>query len=1219
MSDPHLSRFAPLTGAAVGRLRHLLPLALAGRGTKVLRTVMSRARAVIERRPLNRPGDPASAVYWQWIAENEPTAEEFAAQRQWSQRQHSPLVFSIVTPLWQTPLAILEATARSVRAQTYPHWQWCLAVSRDDRPRLRRAVEKLAAAEPRVSVVWTERNEGISHQSNAALSAAHGEFVVLLDHDDLVAAHVLYEGARRIGQVPESDLVYSDEDHITADGSCRYALSTKPDWSPEMFLGHNYICHLAAIRRTLVEELGGFRAEYDGAQDWELLLRLTERTERIQHIPKCLYYWRALPGSCSSDLKAKPYALDAQRRAVRDHLRRRGIEADVETQPTQTQRVRWETDERPLVSIIIPNRDQPRLLRRCLRSLRRRTNYRPLEIIVVDNDSSDPRVLDYYRRLTDTGAAQIVAFPGKFNYSAACNAGAKVAQGELLLFLNNDTEAIDGDWLSEMVQWATLDGVGVVGPQLRFPDGRIQHAGMALGLQAACGHLFYNHEVNSANQCGTPNQYRNVMALTGACHLMRREVYDRLGGYDEAYQLAYSDCALCVEGWLAGLRNVYTPYAVLVHHEGATRRRHVPRADERRFVDLLARNQLINDPYFPSAVDASSSHGSLRLYSAPSSGDVILHCCEEISAERPTNDAADKLRRIWRHRLDVRRAFPQGLLPSGWQGLKKWFRECGAAEHGTPPDGAIEAFADEMTSRFEERLAETYLLDPQWQQRFPLAPTAFDRGAWRCWACREGHAASCTARSGTESGQLEQLLTPTQQLRIVARHNPQLAKLLTNAAVEPEAAQQVVDWVRQVGRQEFALSQEWIARFDDDVAAGGLQQAGVNLIGHLGYQAGLGEAARGLRRAISAAGVGQSARNIPHTINVDRLTRIEEMGLDVYDTNLVVVQPDAWEHHLRQAGTRYRETNYNIGHWTWELEAVPDAWREVIDKVDEIWAPTEFVADAFRATADVPVTRVPYCVEMEQLTPFDRRLLGIPDDHFLFLFVFDNSSVMMRKNPSAVVEAFSRAFDVDDRATLLLKVGRAEHDGMNFAHLRRQAGGRSIRFLTTPLSRARCNGLLAACDCYVSLHRSEGFGLSLAEAMLLGKPVIATAYSGNMDFMTPENGMLVDYKLTPVPEGLPFYKPGPRWAEPSVDHAAEWMRWAYENRRAAADIGRAGREHIVAHYSRHAVGKLIAERLATIAGRSTAGRAMRKQRVKLPVARRLPLEAFDSADRAAVQ
>ncbi|MBX7165479.1 MAG: glycosyltransferase [Pirellulales bacterium] len=1117
--------------------------------------------------------------YAQWIAENEPGADDLYRQTQWSQALNRPVRFSIVTPLYQTPIDLLEAAARSVGDQTYGHWQWCLALADDESRALRRTVERLATIDPRIILARMPTNQGIATATNTALARCNGDYVVFLDHDDELAPFALYEVARRLSSEPQLDLVYSDEDYLAADGSYRYGLTAKPDWSPETFLGHNYLCHLVAIRRDLIEQVGGVREGYNGAQDWDLLFRVTERTGAVGHIAKCLYHWRAVPTSCASGLAAKPYAQEAQRRVVTDHFRRRGIEATVETLPNAMQHVTWEPPSWPLVSIVIPTRDQAELLEECLDGLLYGTAYPHLEVVLVDNGSSEPATAALYRRLESEQRVRRIDFDQPFNFSAACNAGAAATRGEVLVFLNNDTEVLHDDWLAELVRWALVPEIGIVGPKLLFPSGKIQHAGMALGMHALCGHLFYEQSDDVLTGYGGPNSYRNVTMVTGACQAMRREVFTRLGGFDERYEIAYSDCALCLAALGAGYRNLYTPYARLMHHECATRDASCPPHDARLFAELIARLGLRHDPYLSSHLDISESLALPRLYARPNADQVLVHALENTLHPEGGSDPANFALEIFRRRPELRAYFPWAFLPHRRDGFADWLAKHAHREYGAIAPEALPELRRTIREDLGTNLAECYLHNADWQREYPLALTAFDDGAGlnllRDERVRLPGGARPTSR-----------LTPLDQLRRLAQTAPGVARLLHEATEHEPARRQLLAWARGPARQRYELSPDWLAQLERQVREGELQRPGVNLIGHLASHAGLGEAGRGLLRALREAEVTVAPRNVAHPWGIDGRLSHGYYSLDVHDIDLYVLQPEGMATQLPYAGVHYREANYRIGMWTWELEHVPDYWLPVLDQVDEVWVPSRFVAEAVRKATDLPVVRVPYCVELGEVEPFDRGELGLRADDYVFLFMFDNSSVMARKNPLAVVEAFKRAFALDDRAALVLKVGRSDYDGCSFADLRRATSNHNIRLWTAPLSRGRTYGLIDACDCYVSLHRSEGFGLTLAEAMLLGKPVIGTAWSGNMDFMTNENSLPVAYDLVDVPAGLPFYESGNRWAEASMAQASDQMRWAFEHRSAARQIGEVARQQVGSWLSSATVGRIMRQRLAEIAALS---------------------------------
>lgn len=577
-------------------------------------------------------GGPASEA--RWLAAADPTPEQLAEQRAWSARREAAVRFDLLVPLHHTRTAWLEELIESVRAQTYSHWRLHLAVAENEAPTLLSRIDHWAALDQRVQLLRLPRNDGISSTTNAALNGAEGDFVGLIDHDDRIAPNALYEFARLLAEDPGADLIYSDEDYLSANGRRRYRPVLKPDWSPHLILGYNYVGHFTVVRRSLLVELGGLRSECDGAQDWDLVLRVASRTQRIRHIPRVLYHWRAVPGSCALEPLAKPWALASQRRAVTDHLAGQQLAAQVTTGPTGMQRLVWSLDRQPLVSLVIPTRDQLPLIGRLVNDLLEATDYGPREIILVDSGSSDPRVWAQYRRWQSTNGVRVVGLPGPFNYSRACNVGAAAAEGQVLAFLNNDLEVVEPGWLAELVRWALRPGTGLVGPQLLYPQGTLQHAGIVVGGEQLGWHLFRHARPATGSRLGPIGTYRDCLALTGACQVLRREVFDQLGGFDEEFELCYSDFALALAAHRAGYRNLITPYAALVHHECATRQPLDEREsrDAARFAARLRAWNLWDDPYFPQGLTAEPLP-RLRRADQPSAADLARRAATRLLAQ----------------------------------------------------------------------------------------------------------------------------------------------------------------------------------------------------------------------------------------------------------------------------------------------------------------------------------------------------------------------------------------------------------------------------------------------------------------------------------------------------------------------------------------------------------------------------------------------------------
>ena len=507
------------------------------------------------------------AEYARWITKHEPGAAELKRQRG-HRFTRSPKV-SVVVPVYNPPAAFLDAMIASVRTQTYGNWELCLADGASTQPHVRPILES-AAADDRIKVAFMPANAGIVGNSNAAAALATGDFLALLDHDDELAPFALHEVVAALNDQPDADFLYSDEDKLNTHGD-RVEPNFKPDWSPETLRSRNYVCHLTALKRSLFDAVGGFRAGFDGSQDYDLVLRASERATRIVHIPRVLYHWRMHAQSTAFVKGSKNYAFEAGKRAVGEHLLRLGIDGSVHDGPILgTYQVVYHLRTQPLVSVIVPNKDQAAMLARCVDSLAK-SSYANYELLIVENGSTLPETHAYYRELAKQPHMRIVEWTRPFNYAAVNNFAAAQARGELLLFLNNDTEGINPDWLEAMVKLAVQPGLGAVGAKLYYADDTIQHAGIVLGMGGVAGHshLFYPREAQGYMQRLRITQ--NVAAVTGACLLMPRMVFEKVGGFDEGFVLAFNDVDLCLAVQKAGYRVVWTPDAELYHLESKTR------------------------------------------------------------------------------------------------------------------------------------------------------------------------------------------------------------------------------------------------------------------------------------------------------------------------------------------------------------------------------------------------------------------------------------------------------------------------------------------------------------------------------------------------------------------------------------------------------------------------------------------------------------------------
>lgn len=507
-----------------------------------------------------------------------PDAEE--ARRQRETKFDTDVTFSILVPLYNTPEKFLRQAIESVLAQTYEKWQLCLADGSDDaHEEVGRICREYAQADAagRISYEKLEKNEGISGNTNACLSMARGNYIALFDHDDVLHPSVLYEYMKAIcGQ--NADYIYCDEATFHGNKSIddMITLHFKPDFAPDNLCANNYICHFSAFKRTLLDGTELFRSQFDGSQDHDMILRLTSRAEHVVHVPKLLYYWRSHAGSVASDINAKSYAIDAAKGAVADHLRRQGWEnfEITSTKAFETIfRIKYEIIGNPKISIIIPNKDHLDDLKRCITSITEKSTYDNYEIIVVENNSVTDEIFAYYEELKKNPDIHIVTYEGDFNYSAINNLGERHATGEYVLLLNNDTQVITLDWMEELLMYAQRSDVGAVGAKLYYEDNTIQHAGVVLGLGAhrTAGHSHYRVSSNNLGYMGRLCYAQDVMAVTGACLMMRRSLFEELGGLDESFAVSLNDVDLCIRAWKAGYLNVFTPFAELYHYESVSR------------------------------------------------------------------------------------------------------------------------------------------------------------------------------------------------------------------------------------------------------------------------------------------------------------------------------------------------------------------------------------------------------------------------------------------------------------------------------------------------------------------------------------------------------------------------------------------------------------------------------------------------------------------------
>jgi GT2 family glycosyltransferase len=504
--------------------------------------------------------------YPAWIARHEPGSDELARQRE-ERFRDEPLV-SIVVPVGHMPPAHLLAMLESVLAQTYARWQLCLAAVSSSPP-LRRLLEEVTARDGRICVRFLAESVSKADLLAAACEPASGPYLALLEPGDTLAPFALFEVVRALNEQPQADFLYSDEDHLGGTGQRERPLF-KPDWSPDTLTGCNYIGHLVVLRRHLLEKCGGFRPGFEGAEDYDLVLRATEQAGRIVHLPRVLYH-RRMSSASGTDGSRRLAALELSCRAIEEHLQRTAVSGSVLPGPTPgTYQVVRDLPEQPLVSIIIPSHDQHEVLARCIDSISR-SSYRSFEILIAENHSKEPETFAYYKQLADRPEVRLLTWDRPFNYAAVNNWAASQARGEVLLLLNNDTEVRNADWLERMLEHALRPEVGAVGSKLYYPDGSIQHGGVILGVRGVAEHAHRYWPGASSGYAHRLSVVQELSAVTGACLMMRRSVFKQVGGFDERYVIACNDIDLCLRVRRHGYRVLWTPFAELFHHEQKTR------------------------------------------------------------------------------------------------------------------------------------------------------------------------------------------------------------------------------------------------------------------------------------------------------------------------------------------------------------------------------------------------------------------------------------------------------------------------------------------------------------------------------------------------------------------------------------------------------------------------------------------------------------------------
>ena len=513
--------------------------------------------------------EPEEVPYGPWFEKHRPSESELEKQREKNWKE-TP-VFSIVVPAYRTPVLFLEQMIESVRSQTYPFWELCIANASPEDEQMAEVLQRYVQMDQRIHVKNLDKNLGIAENTNEAFSMASGTFVGLLDHDDLLAPQALYRMMERLEE-KEIDVFYTDEDKVTTDLAEHFQPHFKPDFNLDLLRSNNYITHFFVARTELVRNVGGFRREYDGAQDYDFIFRCVEQAGEICHIPEILYHWRTHKESTSDNPVSKMYAFEAGKRAIEGNLERCGVQAVVShTKDLGFYQVEYPVQGSPLVSVLIPNKDQKESLKKCLDSVFEKTTYSNYEIIIIENNSTESETFAYYRELQKRSNVKVITWKEGFNYSAINNFGEKEASGDYLLFLNNDVEVINPRWMEEMLGNCQRPEVGITGAKLYYPDDTIQHAGTIIGIGGIAGHAFLNMPRSRTGYLHKASIQMNLSAVTAACMMMKRSVFEQIGGFEEKLTVAFNDVDLCLRTVQAGYLVVYNPKVELYHYESKSR------------------------------------------------------------------------------------------------------------------------------------------------------------------------------------------------------------------------------------------------------------------------------------------------------------------------------------------------------------------------------------------------------------------------------------------------------------------------------------------------------------------------------------------------------------------------------------------------------------------------------------------------------------------------
>lgn len=561
--------------------------------------------------------EPEEVPYGPWYEKHKRTEQELKKQSE--KRFKKNVLISVAVPVYHTGELFLRQMIESVMDQSYKNWELCIVNAGPDDEKVREILNEYAEKDKRIRVRELAENEGIGKNTNRAFEIAEGEYVALLDHDDLLAPDALFEVACAIER-SHPDIIYSDEDKVSGENLEHTQPHFKPDFNIDLLRANNYICHLLVIRKTLIDKVGGFREGFDGAQDHDFIFRCSDNADIIVHIPRILYHWRTHQASTADNPASKLYAYEAGIRAVRENIERNGEEAEVtHTKDYGFYKVVYKVRRMSLVSIIIPNKDNKDTLKKCIDSVLTKTTYDNYEIIIVENNSTQQETFDYYKELEKNSRIRVIKWEKGFNFSAINNYAAKSANGEYLLFLNNDIEVRSADWIDGMLGNAQRKDVGIVGCRLLYPDNTIQHAGVIIGIGGIAGHAFTNLPAARSGYMHRASTQVDYSAVTAACMMISKKLFEEVGGFEEKLTVAFNDIDLCLRVREKGYLVVYDAYVEMIHYESKTRGSEDSKEKVRRFQDEIEymRTRWIDilkqgDPYYNPNLTLSKWNFSLK-------------------------------------------------------------------------------------------------------------------------------------------------------------------------------------------------------------------------------------------------------------------------------------------------------------------------------------------------------------------------------------------------------------------------------------------------------------------------------------------------------------------------------------------------------------------------------------------------------------------------------